>query len=91
MVNIIVFLKVKGYHFKVLLNRTRGLVFNEKFLFRIFAFGIFRIISKLRTFERVYRRMGAEKDNVSLNTQQLFAMPKYFTNKGPIVSLDQTV
>jgi len=67
MVNLIVFLKAKDYHFKVLLKRTRGLVLNEKFLFRIFAFGIFRIISKLRTFERVYRRMGAEKDNVSLN------------------------
>jgi hypothetical protein len=35
--------------------------------------------------------MGAEKDNVSLNTQQLFAMPRYFTYKGPIVSLDQIV
>jgi hypothetical protein len=49
------------------------------------------IISKLRTIERIHRRMGAEKDNVSLNTQQLFAMPRYFTYKGPIVSLDQIV
>jgi hypothetical protein len=32
-----------------------------------------------------------KKDNVSLNTQQLFAMPRYFTYKGPIVSLDQIV
>jgi hypothetical protein len=31
-----------------------------------------------------------EKDNVSLNTQQLFTMPMYSTYKGPIVSLDQT-
>jgi hypothetical protein len=91
MVNLIVFLKAKGYPFKVLLKRTRGLVLDEKFLFRIFAFGIFRIISKLWTSERVYRQMGAEKDNVSLNTQQLFTMPRYFTYKGPIVSLDQTI
>jgi hypothetical protein len=49
------------------------------------------IISKLRTTERVYRQMGAEKDNISLNTQQLFAMPIYSTYKGPIISLDQIV
>jgi hypothetical protein len=34
--------------------------------------------------------MGAKKDNVSLNTQQLLTMPKYSTYKRPIVSLDQT-
>jgi hypothetical protein len=44
MVNLIVFLKAKGYPFKVLLKRTRGLVLNEKFLFGISAFGIFRMI-----------------------------------------------
>jgi hypothetical protein len=48
------------------------------------------IISKLWTIERVYRWMGVEKDNVSLNTQQLLAMPGYSTYKRPIVSLDQT-
>jgi hypothetical protein len=37
-------LKAKGYSFKVLLKRTRGLVLKEKFLFGIFAFGIFRMI-----------------------------------------------
>ncbi len=35
--------------------------------------------------------MDVEKDNISLNTQQLFAMPRYCTYKGPIVSLDQVV
>jgi hypothetical protein len=44
MVNLITFLKAKGYPFKVLLKRTRGLVLNEKFLFGISAFGIFRMI-----------------------------------------------
>ncbi len=44
MVSLIVFLKAKGYHFKVLLKRTRGLVLKEKFLFGISAFGIFRMI-----------------------------------------------
>jgi len=34
--------------------------------------------------------MGAKKDNVSLNTQQLLAMPRYSAYKRPIVSLDQT-
>jgi len=44
MVNLITFLKAKGYPFKVLLKRTRGLVLNEKFLFGISAFGISRMI-----------------------------------------------
>jgi hypothetical protein len=44
LVSLIVFLKAKGYSFKVLLKRTRGLVLKEKFLFGIFAFGIFRMI-----------------------------------------------
>ncbi len=44
LVSLIVFLKAKGYSFKVLLKRTRGLVLKEKFLSRIFAFGIFRMI-----------------------------------------------
>jgi len=44
MVSPIVFLKAKGYPFKVLLKRTRGLVLKEKFLFGISAFGIFRMI-----------------------------------------------
>jgi superfamily II DNA/RNA helicase len=44
MVSLIVFLKAKGYPFKVLLKRTRGLVLKEKFLFGISAFGIFRMI-----------------------------------------------
>jgi len=49
------------------------------------------IISKLRTTERVYRWMGAEKDNIFLNTQQLLTMPRYFTYKGPTISLHQVV
>jgi hypothetical protein len=49
------------------------------------------ILSKLWTTKRVYRWMGVEKDNISLNAQQLFAMPKYSTYKGPIISLDQIV
>jgi hypothetical protein len=32
------------------------------------------IISKLHTIERVYRWLGAKKDNISFNTQQLLAM-----------------
>jgi len=44
MVNLITYLKAKGYPFKVLLKRTRGLVLNEKFLFGISVFGIFRMI-----------------------------------------------
>jgi hypothetical protein len=44
LVTLIVFLKAKGYPFKVLLKRTRGLVLKEKFLFGISAFGIFRMI-----------------------------------------------
>jgi hypothetical protein len=43
-ISLIVFLKAKGYPFKVLLKRTRGLVLKEKFLFGISAFGIFRMI-----------------------------------------------
>ncbi len=49
------------------------------------------IISKLWTIERVYRWLGAEKDNISLNTQQLLAMSRYSTYRGPTVSLDQVV
>ncbi len=44
MVSLIVFLKAKGYPLKFLLKRTRVLVFKEKFLFGISAFGIFRLI-----------------------------------------------
>ncbi len=44
MVNLIVFLKAKGYPFKVLQKRIRGLVLKEKFMFGISAFGIFRMI-----------------------------------------------
>jgi hypothetical protein len=44
MVNPIVFLKAKGYLLKVLIKKTRGLVLKEKFMFGIFAFGIFRMI-----------------------------------------------
>jgi len=44
LVSLIVFLKEKGYPFKVLLKITRGLVLKEKFLFGISAFGIFRMI-----------------------------------------------
>jgi hypothetical protein len=44
MVSLVVFLKVKGYHSKILLKRTRGLLIKEKFLFRIFTFGIFKMI-----------------------------------------------
>jgi hypothetical protein len=47
------------------------------------------IISKLRTTERAYRWLGAEKENISLNTQQLFVMFMHSTYKGPTVSLDQ--
>jgi len=49
------------------------------------------IISNLRTIERVYRWMGVEKDDVSLNTQQLLTMPRYSAYKRPIVHLDQTI
>jgi len=48
------------------------------------------IISKLQTIERVYRWLGVEKDNISLNTQQL-AMCRYSTYKGPNISLNQVV
>jgi hypothetical protein len=41
-VNLIVFLKAKGYPLKALLKRTIGLLLQEKFLFGISAFGIFR-------------------------------------------------
>jgi hypothetical protein len=44
MVSLIIFLKAKGYPFKVLLKRTRGLALKEKFLFGISTFGIFRMI-----------------------------------------------
>jgi hypothetical protein len=44
MVSLIVFLNAKGYPLKVLLKRTRVLVLKEKFLFGIFAFGIFGTI-----------------------------------------------
>jgi hypothetical protein len=44
MANLIVFLKAKGYPFEVLLKRTKRLVLNEKFMFKISAFGIFRMI-----------------------------------------------
>ncbi len=44
MVSLIVLLKAKGYPFKVLLKRTRGLVFKDKFLFGISTFGIFKMI-----------------------------------------------
>jgi hypothetical protein len=49
------------------------------------------IISKLPTIEIVYRWSGAEKDNISLNRQQIFAMSRYFTYKSPSVSLNQVV
>jgi hypothetical protein len=49
------------------------------------------IISKLQTTKRVYRCLGVEKDNISFNTQQLFAMSMYFTYKGPTINLDQVV
>jgi hypothetical protein len=44
MVSLVVFLKVKGYHLKILLKRTRGLLIKEKFLFGISTFGIFKTI-----------------------------------------------
>jgi hypothetical protein len=44
MISLIVLLKAKGYPFKVLLKRTRGMVLKEKFLFEISTFGIFRMI-----------------------------------------------
>jgi hypothetical protein len=49
------------------------------------------IISKLQTTEKVYRWLGAEKDNISLNTQQQLAMYRYSTYNSPIVSLDQVI
>jgi hypothetical protein len=49
------------------------------------------IISKLQTIERVYRWLGAKKNNISPNTQQLLAMSVYSTYKGPTISLDQVV
>jgi hypothetical protein len=45
MVSLIVFLKVKGYPLKILLMRTRELLINEKFLFGISTFGIFKMLS----------------------------------------------
>jgi hypothetical protein len=44
MVHLIAFLKAKGYPFKVLPKRARGLALNKKFLFGISALGIFRMI-----------------------------------------------
>jgi hypothetical protein len=41
MVSLIVFLKNKCYLLKVLLKRTRGLLYSEKILFGISAFGVF--------------------------------------------------
>jgi hypothetical protein len=37
------------------------------------------IISKLWTIEKNYKWLGAKKDNISLNTQQLLAMSRYST------------
>jgi hypothetical protein len=48
------------------------------------------IISKLQKTEKFYGWLGAEQDNISLNTQQL-AMSKYSTYKGPTISLDQVI
>jgi len=44
MVSLIVLLKNKGYPLKILLNRTRGLLNIEKFLFGISAFGVFQTV-----------------------------------------------
>jgi hypothetical protein len=44
MVSLIVLLKNNGYPLKILLNRTRGLLDNEKFLIRISPFGVFQTI-----------------------------------------------
>ncbi len=44
MVALIDFLKVKGYPFKILLKRTRGLLIKEKIIFRISTFGVFKMI-----------------------------------------------
>jgi len=49
------------------------------------------IISTLQTIERAYRWLGAKENNISLNTRQLLAMSKYFTYKGPTISLNQVV
>ncbi len=43
LVGLIVFLKAKGYPLKILLERTRGLLIKENFLFGISAFGIFKM------------------------------------------------
>jgi hypothetical protein len=44
MVSFIVFLKAKGYLFKVILKRIRGLVVKEKFFLGISVFGIFKML-----------------------------------------------
>ncbi len=44
MVSLIVLLKNKGYPHTILLERTRGLLNKEKFLFGISAFGFFKMI-----------------------------------------------
>jgi hypothetical protein len=44
MVNLIAFLKVKGYPLKFLLKKTRGLHIKEKLMFGISLFGIFKMI-----------------------------------------------
>jgi hypothetical protein len=46
------------------------------------------IISKLLITERIYRWLGVEEDNISLNTQHLLAMSRYSTYEGPTVSLN---
>jgi hypothetical protein len=45
MVSLIVFLKNKCYLLKVLLKRTRGLLYKEKNLFGISAFGVLIFVS----------------------------------------------
>jgi hypothetical protein len=47
--------------------------------------------SKLQTTEIIYRWLGVKINNIFLNTQQLFAMSRYSTYKGPTVSLDQVL
>jgi len=44
MASVIDFLKVNGYPSKILLERTKGLLIKEKFLFGISAFDIFKMI-----------------------------------------------
>jgi hypothetical protein len=47
MVNLIVFLKVKGYPLKILLKRTRGLLIKEKIHFGISTFGDLKMSGEL--------------------------------------------